>query len=56
LVPEPDACKQVRYFNEVAYCTHAKRDEIIARTAPPEADLSAQPAVIFYWRGRFEGL
>jgi hypothetical protein len=40
LVSEPDDCKHVRYFNEVAYCTHTKRDEIIARTTTSEADLS----------------
>jgi hypothetical protein len=40
LVHEPEACKHVRYFNEVAYCTHAKRAEIIARTTTSEADLS----------------
>ena len=40
LVHEPDECKHVRYFNEVAYCTHPKRDEIIAKTTNSEADLS----------------
>jgi hypothetical protein len=40
LVHEPDECSQVRYFNAVAYCTHAKRAKIIAKTTTSEADLS----------------
>jgi hypothetical protein len=40
LLHEPEECSQVRYFNESAYCTHAKRAEIIARTTTSEADLS----------------
>lgn len=32
LVHQPDGCKQVKYFNDVAYCTHPSRKAIIART------------------------
>jgi len=40
LVHEPDKCKNVRYFNEVPYCTHPKREAIIARTKASKDDLS----------------
>jgi hypothetical protein len=40
LVHEPGSCKHVRYFHEVAYCTHPKREAIIARTAARDAQPS----------------
>jgi len=40
LIQEPDECSHVRYFNEVAYCIHAKRAEIITSTTTSEDDLS----------------
>ena len=36
LVRDPAECKHVRYFNEVAYCTHPKREAIIAKTVTHE--------------------
>jgi len=32
LVRDPTECRHVRYFNEVAYCTHPKNEAIIAKT------------------------
>jgi len=40
LVHEPAECKHVRYFNETAYCVHAERAAIMARTKAAEKDLS----------------
>jgi hypothetical protein len=36
LVHDPTQCKHVRYFNEVAYCIHPKREAIIAKTKAGE--------------------
>jgi len=36
LVRDPTECEHVRYFNEVAYCTHPQREAIIAKTVTQE--------------------
>jgi hypothetical protein len=35
LVTTPYDCKHAGFLDEVAYCLHPKREEIIARTKPP---------------------
>jgi hypothetical protein len=35
-VHDPIDCQHTRYFNDVAYCTHPNREDIIARTTAHE--------------------
>jgi len=43
LVPHPGDCRHARYFNEVAYCIHPHREEIIAKTKAHEAAHAVEP-------------